>query len=127
MKAFIFFLVSAVCMGEFTAKGIWLLVLPSHAIVFPHDIAQRPSYHAIKVVVSFFDSETEERRGVAARVQSLLCEVRDSFGSKAGTEKQWPPSSHFFSCGHSVFSWSIAQEIIFRSNMGQQLSEPRSR
>jgi hypothetical protein len=80
-----------------------------------------------KIVVPFFNSETEKRRGAAARVESLLCEIGDSFGSEAGTKKQWPLSSDFISCGHSVFAWSIAQEIIFWSNMGQQCSEPRSR
>jgi len=74
-----------------------------------------------------FYSETEKCRGAAARVKSFLCEIRDSFGSEAGVEKQWPPASYFVGCGHSVLAWPIAQEVIIWSDMGQQCSEPRSR
>ena len=74
-----------------------------------------------------FYSETEERRGAAARIKSVLCEVRDSAGSETGIEKQWPPTGDFIGCGYSFLAWSFAQEIVIRSNMDEQCSEPRSR
>lgn len=74
-----------------------------------------------------FYSETEKCRGAAARVKSILCEIRDRFGSEAGVEKQRPPASYLVGYGHSVLAGSIAQEVVFWPDMGQQCSEPRHR
>ena len=79
------------------------------------------------LITVFFHSETEERRGAAARIKSILCEVRDSAGPETGIEKQWPSTGDFFSCGYSFLTWSFAQEIFIWSNLDEQCSKSRTR